>query len=857
MRIRAQSQVQASAAQTVRFTPVRTGLLQRACACGQHTLAGGECAECRKKREATLQRAAVNTAPVNEVPPIVHEVLRSPGQPLDPATRAFMEPRFGYDFSRVQVHTDARAAESARAVNALAYTVGRDVVFGAGQYVPHTTEGERLVAHELMHVVQQGLEAQASAAILRRQGIGSGQDPIHEPLIEEYRRAHGLPLNGRDPGTGEPVGPSEAELKYGGVLDAWLRTRGGGTTPTSGCLPTVLNPQWDVASAPILMNFPASRCAMQLAKRFAPTGSPFGVNGMEFKGQLSVPRGCPGRFYFVQYTQPDRALVGCLEGRELAECIRPGWGLDGSWPYGFGSTVDTAARAGATVDVTSVDSPGIRNISNPALEFVRHCISDEQFVTYLVFEDAAHHLTPLGWMNWQWSARALRGNGRCPPASLHPDCTDWTLTGTGSKLGERFASGAVGPQPLNRSTAAVSLLSSTCPASSCPLTASASPPPSSTPGRGTGTAGGGGQALAAMLQRASLNPSPAHDVPPIVHEVLRSPGQPLDENTCAFMEPRFGYDFSSVRVHTNAKAAESAQAVNALAYTVGRDVVFGNDEFAPDTPAGRKLIAHELVHVLQQSEQSQSLAKSLHLDSSHSVTEREADMMAEKAVSGRQMQPAFFSTSQPSVSTLVVQRTPTFSPDCTEYDRCRVIEPLGAANQLLDRVLAELPPVVNRTVTSGRIIDLLNVHFHDPAATATRAVTVLANFQAIKAELNSTINFNCNPPPADCEVGEGSEGRVGAFTSSCSPGSDISLCNAYYNTPCIEQARLLIHEMTHNILSSCTDYAYLHQSNYMALRPEQTSRNPDTYAQFAKMVFLGAPSCRECSAEVQLRPGQY
>jgi hypothetical protein len=66
-----------------------------------------------------------------------------------------MEPRFGRDFSRVRVHTDARAAASAQALNALAYTVGRNVVFGAGQYSPGTSQGDRLVAHELTHVVQQ------------------------------------------------------------------------------------------------------------------------------------------------------------------------------------------------------------------------------------------------------------------------------------------------------------------------------------------------------------------------------------------------------------------------------------------------------------------------------------------------------------------------------------------------------------------------------------------------------------------------------------------------------------------------------------------------------------------------------
>jgi M6 family metalloprotease-like protein len=90
-----------------------------------------------------------------EAPPLVHDVLRSPGQPLDPATRAAMEPRFQYDFSRVRVHTDTGANESAQAVNALAYTVGPQIVFGAGHYQPGSTTGQQLLAHELTHVVQQ------------------------------------------------------------------------------------------------------------------------------------------------------------------------------------------------------------------------------------------------------------------------------------------------------------------------------------------------------------------------------------------------------------------------------------------------------------------------------------------------------------------------------------------------------------------------------------------------------------------------------------------------------------------------------------------------------------------------------
>jgi hypothetical protein len=81
--------------------------------------------------------------------------LRGGGNPLSESMRSFFEPRFGYDFSQVRVHTDARAAEIVRAVNAQAFTIGRDVVFGAGEYAPETGVGRQLLAHELTHVVQQ------------------------------------------------------------------------------------------------------------------------------------------------------------------------------------------------------------------------------------------------------------------------------------------------------------------------------------------------------------------------------------------------------------------------------------------------------------------------------------------------------------------------------------------------------------------------------------------------------------------------------------------------------------------------------------------------------------------------------
>ena len=133
--------------------------LQRACACG------GACPKCQTEQPGQehdcVQAKRVGSGDLGQtaVPPIVHEVLRSPGQSLDPAACAFMEPRFRHDFGHVRVHTDERAGASALAVNALAYTAGHHLVFGAGQYSPTTASGRRLLAHELAHCVQQGFAA--------------------------------------------------------------------------------------------------------------------------------------------------------------------------------------------------------------------------------------------------------------------------------------------------------------------------------------------------------------------------------------------------------------------------------------------------------------------------------------------------------------------------------------------------------------------------------------------------------------------------------------------------------------------------------------------------------------------------
>jgi hypothetical protein len=124
------------------------------------------------------------------------------------------------------------------------------------------------------------------------------------------------------------------------------------------------------------------------------------------------------------------------------------------------------------------------------------------------------------------------------------------------------------------------------------------------------------------------------EVPALVHQVLNSPGRPLDTATRAFFEPRFKYDFSAVRVHTDAHATGSARQINSLAYAVGTNVVFRSDTFAPDTPVGKELLAHELSHVVQQRHAAAN--GPLSLGRPGDLAEQEAELAATGVMFGRQ-----------------------------------------------------------------------------------------------------------------------------------------------------------------------------------------------------------------------------
>lgn len=141
------------AAQVMRMPEAET---EHSCECGGH------CASCQGKQLSRKQSAEHELSDNFEAPPVVYKALAKPGHPLDQADRSFMETRFGQDFASVRVHTDFDAAESARRINARAYTVGGDIVFGAGEYSPGSDAGRHLLAHELTHVVQQSSDSPSS-----------------------------------------------------------------------------------------------------------------------------------------------------------------------------------------------------------------------------------------------------------------------------------------------------------------------------------------------------------------------------------------------------------------------------------------------------------------------------------------------------------------------------------------------------------------------------------------------------------------------------------------------------------------------------------------------------------------------
>lgn len=754
------------------------GTVQRKCCEGS----GAKCEHCKEEENGILQRRASNTLTQAEAPPIVHEVLRSPGQPLDAKTRAFMEPRFGCDFGGVRIHLDPEAERSARSVGALAYTVGSHIVGSQEQLAGDKRSGLTLIAHELTHVIQQResgkrrlerqpppdireetrsyikgsiefLESSAESfnielrakdhtfddsdfrnrlshwqQILKKSlGIISsnlGHDPALTTAVNSaYKKAVDaavafavsrltettqvnqtthtifqryrdfidesvLPRGAADKSANELIGTlpvaerqriKEVTTSIRMSIDDLFSTKSGTTTVSlppavtaefsSGVLAKFRHGLSNVAGTiipdPLKLN-----STVTLALDLEPNGGDYaayrftyvehrskkgtgrrvvlieklgavGVEGLS-TNQIDAARkkfdlhgftkgvgwDDKSQFKFVLQAVnniPD-TILSLVDGLTFNRAARSATDPKAAGEYSPDTHVITIFDRAFVESLTRFGLPGV-GISNETVRDISHEIGH------------AVDLRPLrqAWQRLQ-AAQALRTSefaqfenppgsgkysipsteiGRWNKLSTAVSAAEKSYTGTRSESGSRYGKDRAGHYEMVESLK----------------------------GRGSiefrdAAASDGAKRITdyaektwkefyaesfslyitdpnllqrlrphiygffkrhhPMVQRKPTLAVPMNVVPAYVEQTLRSGGHPLDPESRSFFEPRFGRDFSHVRVHADDIAARSAQSMNALAYTVGNNVVFGAGQYTPTTAAGRKLLSHELAHVVQQ-----------------------------------------------------------------------------------------------------------------------------------------------------------------------------------------------------------------------------------------------------------------
>jgi hypothetical protein len=275
--------------------PRRSGILRRQCACGTHTTGGATCGKC----------AGAPARADTSVPPAVNQVLAGPGHPLDGDTRAFMQQRFDHDFSHVRIHAGGRAAQSAASADALAYTVGSHVVFGAGSYAPQSGPGQRLLAHELAHVVQNDRHPGAGAIAAKAVSGNSDASEIEADAAAERISKPGLKIHISQPpaaavqriSTGAAIGLG---VLGAATLGVGIAALAGAFSGSKSAVPTLKDPafraQWEAA--------------LQQSKSVLEPKEP--------KEGCSFPNDGPDKYDEENWTKDTTGLTGLLGGKSYA-----------------------------------------------------------------------------------------------------------------------------------------------------------------------------------------------------------------------------------------------------------------------------------------------------------------------------------------------------------------------------------------------------------------------------------------------------------------------------------------------------------------------------------------------------------
>jgi Domain of unknown function (DUF4157) len=360
----------------------------------------------------------------------------------------------------------------------------------------------------------------------------------------------------------------------------------------------------------------------------------------------------------------------------------------------------------------------------------------------------------------------------------------------------------------------------------------------------------------------------ASKVPVLVGQALRSPGAPLQSALRGDMEARLGADFGAVRVHADATAAESAAGVGARAYAVGQDIVFGANRFEPGSAEGRRLLAHELVHVAQQPVSDSS--GPVEIGAADTDLEREADQISALATSDRGV-PAAASSAGSLRAT--VRREPeststfTMPPNVCDPHQTSIAmqavtkaqEWLRAADRGLTQVLANPAAPASKPSASA-----LGRHF--PPGDAATARYVQEKVRQIAQRLRTTsgapdvLTVECHTNAGDPECGRGSAaayvwtGRGGPSAPAAGqpagqpgPARDLLVfCPSFFSSDVTFQIVAMVHEIAHSLPPSSgrlhiIDRAYQWERKYRAggLSPGEALTNAESYALFVAQLGLG------------------
>jgi hypothetical protein len=604
-----------------------------------------KCADCEAE-EKQMQRKESKTG--NDNASSIENYINSiegKGNQLSKKEKDFFEPRFGIDFSDVKIHHDAEAAASAQSVNAFAYTHGKNIVFDLNQYKPGTNEGKKLLAHELTHVVQQNGEGKirrvprpqspgdlSSYNESTRQRITYDPDEISlNPALHFQQGIVTTPRPGFD-----------IDYVFTGTIAAWLQpplrsmARAIFALQQNDTDPVRINST--IIKALDLSSFHENNNSSGAAgpntrfrftcTEFDPSGSGSGRtrNVQIIIENIGLPQTIPNasetasqriaRFardygftrvndLLFSDTDFNKVLIAIsLVPDRILQSIR-------NIPFDRVTGQDVGPQ-GEAAEYSWRNSGGtftrVINIYDKALSSSTSAESLAFLMTHEIGHAIAHRPAEATGSAAQPDLSAATGRGSFRDAAtsdggLTRAITAYGRTGWGEYFAEAFSMFINEPDTLRLLRPHVYTYFTT----KFPAQAASSQQQSSAQQQAPSAQQ---QSAQPAIQRKCTNEHEriANSNDPVAglsktENYISSlhGGNALNENEKKFFEQRMGYDFSEVKIHTNTAASESAKNINAQAYTHGNNIVFASGQYQPATHEGKKLLAHELTHIVQQN----------------------------------------------------------------------------------------------------------------------------------------------------------------------------------------------------------------------------------------------------------------